>query len=163
MSNSKIKAVEDFRNLSRGFKAVIALADELEAVGNLQQASDELTAGIANAQKERDKLIEANKVLAINAESSANATLAKASDEAAALLARAKKDAEDVLSRADAKAASIVQGAEADLAVTNGLLDKAKAAVKSAEAKHSKLESEVTALEARLEKAQAQTRKLLEG
>ena len=161
MSNSKIKAVEDFRNLSRGFKAVIALADELEAVGNLHLASDELSAGIGKLQKEREAL------QASNAEA-----LAAATAEAEAIVTAAKTAAGEATAAAEAEAArtrriaregaeAVHARAQAECEAAQAARDAAEAAREQADQRHAALLVEVGELEGRLSKAQAQARKLL--
>ena len=162
MSNSKIAAVEGFRNLTKSLKALIALSDELEAVGNLQQASDELTAGVGKLRKERDALLAGNAEASAAAKADADAVKDAARKAADALLTDAKAKADKVIADANAAADTLLANAHADLADTEKKLAGCSAAVTDAQTRHAALESDVTALEAKMDKLQAQARKLLE-
>lgn len=162
MSNAKIKAVEDFRTLARGFKAVIALSDQLETVGNLEQAENEYRASIDKLGKQQASLLAANKAKVDKAQADADGLLADAKVQAASVKGQAQKAADKMAEQAEQQAAAVVADAHKTLTGLQESIVSAREALGTIEARRKEVTADVDALEAKLKKLLAQRDKLME-
>lgn len=114
MSNPKLQAAHDLRKLSVMLKGILAVGDDLERIGSLEQAETEIrsrvtmlaeqetalkasvagvTAGLSTVRAEADRLLSA-------ARADSEALRAKAQGQADTLIAEAQRAAREVMAAA---------------------------------------------------------------
>lgn len=159
--NETQKAVDDFRNVAKGFRAVVALSDRLEVIGNLEQAENEFKASIARLRKEHEAQLLANAEAKERHEKESQTMADQHKAEKARLEDEAREKADTILTKATAKAGALeARAAE--------LVADADAKVAALESKRAELAETVAALtteaqdiEKRIAQARAQAAKLL--
>lgn len=159
--NKSLKAVDGVRTLARGFQAVIDLAEEVERIGNFEQAAAEHQAAIAARKRELEEIDAQVKARREADAAEASTTVADAKAEAARIVEAAKAEAADVKARARAnadKAEAAAKAATTRLAEINAEIDAARS---NGEAGVKALTEQAEALEQRIAEARAAAAKLL--
>ncbi len=124
--NKTQKAVDEVRTFGRGFRALLALVDRMEEIGNLEQAENELKASRERLLKEQNEIIAANAKAKDEGAVAANKLATESKGEADRLVSEAKAAAEKIGAEAKANAARVVEKAEAHAAkLLGGLIDGA--------------------------------------
>lgn len=151
--NAKLKTVEDIRHLANTFKGLIALADELEHLGKLEQTIQETEGRTARARAEeadaKEALREARAELGKAQARSKQAVedchrtcdnmLAEAGKEAAKTVSDAQAKASDMRKKSAEELSKLTRGIEAAKAQLGTLNDQVKEKQSALDALKSKL------------------------
>lgn len=105
MATSKFTAAESIKRLAVQFQDMVAAADALEAIGSVEQATQEAIAARAIAENDRDR--------ALKERDEAKAAIKKHKDDAAKLLSDAKESGTAVIAQAESNAAKMIEEAKA--------------------------------------------------
>jgi polyhydroxyalkanoate synthesis regulator phasin len=150
--NTKQKAVEDIKKFGRMYKGFLAVAEDLERLGSLEQAMKEAEGRMALMLDEEKKKAAELEEMGRNLES------VKA--EGAQILRAANSDASAIVKEAMAKGEELVVSADAIAAQTKAkaeeLYAEAEKEVKAMSDKVMVLDSEITAKEAQLKELEEQ-------
>lgn len=156
----KFKYVEDARKFAKMLQGFLELADEVEALGSLEQQAKELDKRIA-ALKEHEKKAKADAIAAESAHAEAVNSMEKAVNDARAqaevmiqdastkakgIFEKAKQDAEGVLLHAGSVASNISKECQEQ----KEKAAKLDAEIKAKEAKLAELDAKLSAIKASL-------------
>lgn len=158
--NAKQQAAADLRRLSQMLKGIIAIGDDLEALGSIEQAVAEAQSRIIKLQGDeaalKQRLAEMDVVLA-TAQQALTATVQTADDRAADITANAVGGAKSILEQAARQAANIVQIAkqssvdmDADLKDKRGLLRSLNTDINVAQSRLDEVNAKLSELRKRL-------------
>lgn len=118
-------AVEAVKNQARAFRAVLAVAEVLEQIGDLERRQSELVAANAVAQTHLDAVTE--EAVKVREQAKADADqlrrdAAEAQKAAETALAQARVDADDIRNQATQAAAAVKAQSDAEVAAADALL-----------------------------------------
>lgn len=150
MSNQYTQAADDIRTLAGRFRNIMSLADALDGLGSIEQATKEATAARDKAQAERDALVKRNAAETAQVEADVKKVLDEADAYVAGLKAKTIAECEALVRAAQADAKEIINNANAGAMNTTATADRAyKAAldkIKPLTAKAEALEDEIAEL-----------------
>jgi chromosome segregation ATPase len=186
MNNEVKQAVESIKPLAHGYKAVLVIAEEMEKIGDLDNARFEAERRLAGvrqqfenaskardvakeeAQSVRDKATEAfseaqreAQKLRDKSQAASEARMAQAEQDARHQVAEATKVAQEKVTAAEAEAHGIVEGALKAKADIHALKDQAEAALAGVKAELGARSAELAALEQKLAAAKERAAEML--
>lgn len=135
---SKQETAQQLRKVANFLQGLVQAADDIEAIGSMEQATKEATKARDAAVAERDKALAEAADAKAKGKAEADKAKKKAEDVAAAVMAKAQADSVEMLRKADAAAKQTTDHASA----------QAKSILSGAEGKAWKAAGEVEALQA---------------
>lgn len=149
--NAKQQAAADLRRMSQMLKGIIAVGDDLEALGSIEQAEAEAKSRIIKLQGDEEalkgRLAQMDDVLSTS-QLALQATIRKADENAADIKAAAVEDAKTIVDGALRKAASIVSAASQSVADIDASLKDKRGLLRS-------LNTDIAAAQSRLDEVNA--------
>jgi cell division septum initiation protein DivIVA len=176
MATNKLVAAETIRILATRYKDMVEVAELLESIGSIEQATSEADRACKIAQLARDEslteLREAKERIRsselekdekmVDAKADIDLMLLNASEQKLKIIEDANAKADSILQKANASASSITEQARSNVDLMETRLKKFSAELRSVIEAKSKAEEEAQIAESKLKSVQAKIRKLAE-
>jgi dsDNA-specific endonuclease/ATPase MutS2 len=142
------KATEDFKKVLNSFKSVLAFAEEVEKIGNLELEVKKANSAAEIAKKNLDEVKKQH--------TAALASVTEATLKAEEIVKSAKDRAESIVSGAKNEALKVVEELNQQKAKSEMILQKAKAEIIDAQAELAALKSEKEAISSKVKEIKSQ-------
>jgi len=142
--SDKLKAVEDIKKLAKSLKGIVALADDLESLGSMEQAIRETVQRLDAWKAEEAKALELK--------SKAECDLESAYNEARAVSANAKEAADRMYSNTKSEVQGLLDAAKEEARI---MISEALAAKDQVEKEAAKVKGDLNAVVEEIAKKQA--------
>lgn len=125
MSNQYTQAADDIRTLAGRYRNIMSLADALDGLGSIEQATKEATAARDKARAERDDLIKRNAAETAQVEADVKKVLDEAEAYVLGLKAKTLAECEALVKAAQTDAKETINNANAGALNTTATADRA--------------------------------------
>lgn len=174
MATNKLVAAESIRTLATRYKDMVEVADLLESIGSIEQASKEASAVCAKSQKDRDEALAELAALKksissfesdfaekrVDAKADIDLMLSSALNEKLKIIEEANDKADDILQKANTSASNVTMEARAKVGLMESALAKVMIELDGAVEAKNKAEEEARAAESKLKSVQDKIRKM---
>jgi F0F1-type ATP synthase membrane subunit b/b' len=178
MATNKLVAADSIRTLATRYKEMVEVADLLESIGTIEQASREANAACKNAQEEREAALSELSALKesirslkseyaqqkVDTKADIDLMLSSASEQARMsaeeALSEARRKADDIIKRANVAATAELTEATAKVNAIQTKHDKIKLELDSIVEAKNKAEEEAQEAESKLSSVQAKIRQM---
>lgn len=155
-------SAEEVKSLSKVFKCIIELVDEVEKVGGIESAEQTLKDRVSAAEKEFSERQNDLNVMKKMLES-ANLEIIAANNKASAIIRDANNESSVIVDRGKAEYRASIEMSKKKLEETDELVKKKMSDLKKIDEDMSHKKAELDAMESKFESIKDSMKKLIEG